>query len=48
MCFGLAENIIPEPWKRQSSGAGFSKLAIARSASESSSRTMPALPVFFV
>ena len=48
MCLGLAENTVPLPCHRNASGAGFSKLAMAMSAPETSSRTTPALPVFFV
>ena len=41
----MAEKLVPLEWNVNRLGAGFSKLAIARSAPEISSRTAPALPV---
>ena len=48
MLAGFAENTVPDGWKRQSSGAGFSKLAIAMSAPFVRARNAPASPVRFV
>src|SRR3954452_182456 len=45
---GFAEKTVPDVWYRKTSGAGFSKFAIAMSAELTRSRTAPALPVLFV